>query len=74
LGLQWYGEAEKNLAEIFKLAEEVGKPFSGSILFLDELDSLATSRRSALVLYPPGCSHQRLNEAILLDKIFGCLD
>eukprot|EP00884_Botryococcus_braunii_P018009 jgi/Botrbrau1/4892/Bobra.118_1s0006.1 len=41
---KWYGEAEKNLAEIFRLAEEVGKPSDGSILFLDELDSLATAR------------------------------
>jgi SpoVK/Ycf46/Vps4 family AAA+-type ATPase len=37
---KWYGESERNLAKIFDAA---GK-FDGSIIFLDEIDSLATSR------------------------------
>jgi SpoVK/Ycf46/Vps4 family AAA+-type ATPase len=38
---KWYGESERNLAEIFKAAEQLG----GAIIFLDEIDSLATQRR-----------------------------
>ncbi len=38
---KWYGESERNLAEIFKAAEQLG----GAIIFLDEIDSLATHRR-----------------------------
>lgn len=40
---KWYGESERNLSEIFKAAEDLG----GAIIFLDEIDSLATQRRSA---------------------------
>ena len=38
---KWYGESERNLAEIFRAAEQLG----GAIIFLDEVDSLATQRR-----------------------------
>lgn len=38
---KWYGESEHNLAEIFRAAEQLG----GAIIFLDEIDSLATQRR-----------------------------
>jgi SpoVK/Ycf46/Vps4 family AAA+-type ATPase len=41
---KWYGETEKTLAEMFKQAEECGKPSGGVIVFLDELDIMATSR------------------------------
>ena len=41
---KWYGESERNLAEIFKAAEQLG----GAIIFLDEIDSLATQRRWTL--------------------------
>ncbi|PLW79550.1 hypothetical protein C0585_07190 [Candidatus Woesearchaeota archaeon] len=37
---KWYGESERNLAYIFHAAKDLGQ----SILFLDEIDSLATSR------------------------------
>jgi len=37
---KWYGESERNLAEIFKQAARLGD----SLIFLDEIDSLATSR------------------------------
>jgi hypothetical protein len=37
---KWYGEAEQRLATVFRSAEALG----GAIIFLDELDSLATSR------------------------------
>ncbi|MDK2849777.1 MAG: hypothetical protein PWP03_332 [Candidatus Woesearchaeota archaeon] len=37
---KWYGESERNLAGIFDTANE----FDNAILFLDEIDSLATSR------------------------------
>ena len=40
---KWYGESERNLAKIFKAAEDLG----GAILFLDEIDCLATERRRA---------------------------
>ena len=43
---KWYGESEGNLAKIFKAAEDLG----GAILFLDEIDSLATERRRAPAL------------------------
>ena len=45
---KWYGESERNLAEIFKAAEQLG----GAIIFLDEIDSLATQRRWALADNP----------------------
>jgi hypothetical protein len=52
-----YGESERNLSEIFKAAEQLG----GAIIFLDEIDSLATQRRCACkFLRCPGgrkCSH-----------------
>ncbi|GMH39592.1 hypothetical protein BSKO_07490 [Bryopsis sp. KO-2023] len=37
---KWYGEAEKLLANVFKNADELG----GSIIFLDEIETLATTR------------------------------
>ena len=43
---KWYGESERNLAEIFKAAEQLG----GAIIFLDEIDSLATQRRCPALL------------------------
>ncbi|GAB5368490.1 hypothetical protein AAMO2058_001323800 [Amorphochlora amoebiformis] len=36
----WYGESEKMLAKVFDTCESVGR----SIVFIDEIDSLATSR------------------------------
>ena len=48
VGSKWYGESEKLLSDAFKAADSL----PGSIIFLDELDSLATTR-SALVF--PGC-------------------
>ena len=41
---KWYGESEKNLSEIFSSAQELGN----SIIFLDEIDSLAVSREKDL--------------------------
>lgn len=41
---KFYGESETKLAEIFEAAQGLGK----SILFIDEVDSLATSRESGL--------------------------
>jgi len=37
---KWYGESERNLATIFTACQELG----ASLLFLDEIDSLATTR------------------------------
>jgi len=37
---KWYGESENNLAEIFDASSDLGS----SLIFLDEIDSLATSR------------------------------
>ena len=37
---KWYGESEKNLGKIFDAAEELGD----SIVFIDEVDALATRR------------------------------
>lgn len=39
---KWYGESERNLARIFNACEALGD----SVIFLDEIDSLATSRDS----------------------------
>mmetsp|Transcript_2171 Transcript_2171/g.3611 ORF Transcript_2171/g.3611 Transcript_2171/m.3611 type:complete len:558 (+) Transcript_2171:274-1947(+) len=39
---KWYGESESKLAEVLKLCDELGS----AIVFLDEVDSLATSRDS----------------------------
>lgn len=39
---KWYGESEKNLAKIFSTCESLGN----SLLFLDEIDSLATTREN----------------------------
>ena len=41
---KWYGESERLLSEVFKAAEML----PGCIIFLDELDSLATSRYEQL--------------------------
>lgn len=43
LASKWYGESEKKLSEALKLTDELDE---GAVLFLDELDSLATSRGS----------------------------
>ena len=37
---KWYGESERLLSDVFKAAEVL----PGCIIFLDEVDSLATSR------------------------------
>lgn len=37
---KWYGEAERNLADIFNACKHLENP----LLFLDEIDSLATAR------------------------------
>jgi len=39
---KWYGDSEKNLAKIFEACQELG----GAIIFIDEVDALATSRDS----------------------------
>ncbi len=39
---KWYGESERNLAEVFAACQSLGN----SLLFLDEIDSLATSREN----------------------------
>lgn len=41
---KFYGESEVKLAEIFEAAQDMGK----AILFIDEIDSLATSRENGL--------------------------
>ncbi len=41
---KWYGQSERNLAEIFSCAEELGS----TLLFFDEIDSLAQSRESGI--------------------------
>ena len=41
---KWYGESERNLSCIFSSAQDIGN----SIIFLDEIDSLATSRENDL--------------------------
>ena len=41
---KWYGESEKNLKQIFKECEKL----ENSILFLDEIDSLAASREGSI--------------------------
>ncbi|KAA6425260.1 MAG: 26S protease regulatory [Trebouxia sp. A1-2] len=41
---KWYGESERLLSEVFKAAEML----PGCIIFLDEVDSLATSRNSEM--------------------------
>ncbi|CAI2364225.1 unnamed protein product [Moneuplotes crassus] len=41
---KYYGESETKLAEIFESAQDLGK----TILFIDEIDSLATSRESGI--------------------------
>lgn len=38
---KWYGESEKNLSQMFAAVADL----DGAIVFLDELDSLATTRR-----------------------------
>lgn len=40
---KWYGDAEKSLAKVFDACEELG----GSIVFIDEVDALATSRNQS---------------------------
>jgi SpoVK/Ycf46/Vps4 family AAA+-type ATPase len=37
---KWYGESEKNLAKVFDLCDEL----DGAIIFIDEVDSIASSR------------------------------
>ncbi len=41
---KWYGESERNLARIFSCAEELGS----TLLFFDEIDSLAQSREKGI--------------------------
>ena len=55
---KWYGESEGNLAKIFKAAEDLG----GAILFLDEIDSLATERRRASNSNPISHPHPKLGK------------
>ena len=38
---KWYGESEKNLGKIFELCETLDE---GAIIFIDEIDALASSR------------------------------
>lgn len=39
---KWYGDSEKNLAKVFEACQDLG----GAIIFIDEVDALATSRDS----------------------------
>ena len=43
---KWFGESEKQMAKIYKLAREIAKNSGASsvILFIDEIDSLVSSR------------------------------
>ena len=40
---KWYGESENILSKVFNAASELG----GAIIFLDEIDALATSREGS---------------------------
>jgi|GEM_PF-2199664 len=40
---KWYGESEKKLAQVFEICTSIG-----AIVFLDEIDSLATSRDNSM--------------------------
>jgi hypothetical protein len=44
---KWYGESEKKLADIFELANKMGK----AIIFIDEVDALAVGRSSVGVIH-----------------------
>eukprot|EP00607_Mallomonas_marina_P006802 CAMPEP_0182425842 /NCGR_PEP_ID=MMETSP1167-20130531/12335_1 /TAXON_ID=2988 /ORGANISM="Mallomonas Sp, Strain CCMP3275" /LENGTH=458 /DNA_ID=CAMNT_0024606875 /DNA_START=431 /DNA_END=1807 /DNA_ORIENTATION=+ len=44
---KWYGESEKKLSKIFDLCERMG----GAVLFIDEIDALATSRDSSSTMH-----------------------
>ncbi|MBU3906793.1 MAG: AAA family ATPase [Nanoarchaeota archaeon] len=41
---KWYGESERNLAEVFDACSDL----ENSLIFLDEIDSLATSREGGI--------------------------
>lgn len=43
---KWFGESEKQMAKIYELAREVARAYGASsvILFIDEIDSLVSSR------------------------------
>lgn len=41
---KWFGESEKNLGKIFDLARALGHAQKGCVIFVDEIDSLASSR------------------------------
>lgn len=41
---KWYGESEKKLADIFEMANRLGK----AIIFIDEVDALAVNRSSVV--------------------------
>ena len=56
---KWYGESERNLSEIFRAAEQLG----GAIVFLDEIDSLATQRRWLFPCLPTQSLGFRLSPA-----------
>ncbi|CAM9690633.1 unnamed protein product, partial [Phaeothamnion confervicola] len=61
---KWYGESEKKLSQIFEACDEIG----GAIIFIDEIDALATSRSS-------GNMHEATRRvlSVLLQKA-GCVD
>lgn len=60
---KWYGESEKNMAAIFEACSKL----DGAILFIDEIDALATDRGSS------GGIHEvsRRMLSVLLEKIEG---
>lgn len=60
---KWYGESEKKLTEVFDCCEEMGNV----IIFLDEIDSLATSRDNG------GSMHEATRRllGVLLRKLEG---
>jgi len=60
---KWYGEAEKKLAKVFECCEQMG----GAIVFIDEVDALATSRDSGSSMHEV----TRRLLSVLLTKVEG---
>lgn len=60
---KWYGESEKNLSKIFDTCDKLS---DGAIIFIDEIDALATSRDT-------GSMHEATRRvlSIVLQKIEG---
>jgi SpoVK/Ycf46/Vps4 family AAA+-type ATPase len=61
---KWYGESERNLSKVFQYCKEMGS----TIIFLDEIDALATSRDN-----PTSHEATRRVLSVLLREIDGFL-